>query len=108
MIVTIYTLANPKTGEIRYVGKTVQKLYNRVNLHIQSSKRSTKTKVCAWIKGLLNEGLRPNTGKFIKTYISINSVAKEIKGSRKSISNVCKKNIKAYNSIWKFKNDLKI
>lgn len=42
--------------EIRYVGKTQQKLSRRYNLHIHSR---ANNKVATWIKSLKNQNLRP-------------------------------------------------
>jgi len=45
----IYTLENPNTGEIRYVGKTVRPLNYRLSHHISSDNQCHKTN---WIKSL--------------------------------------------------------
>jgi group I intron endonuclease len=53
----IYTLKDPLTNEIRYVGKTVN-IKRRLYLHIAEAKTS-KTYKAKWINKLLNSGTRP-------------------------------------------------
>jgi len=55
---TIYTLSHPKTGEVRYVGKTIQSLSTRLFAHIGDSKR-LDTYCARWIRFLLAQGLKP-------------------------------------------------
>lgn len=56
----IYTLKDPLTLEVRYVGKTVKSLRHRLSLHINSSLRAVKkTYKEAWITGLYSKGLKP-------------------------------------------------
>ncbi len=55
---TIYTLSHPITGEIRYVGKTAQPLYRRLNSHRQNRKR-TETHTAHWVRSLYELDLRP-------------------------------------------------
>jgi group I intron endonuclease len=58
--VTIYTLEDPTTGEIRYVGKTKLKLSKRLQGHLGLAKRQGKKHyVSCWIKNLLNAGVSP-------------------------------------------------
>lgn len=53
----IYFLIDPRTWEIRYVGKTTKKLtYRLMNGHMQDSSRTYKTN---WIKSLKKGGLLP-------------------------------------------------
>jgi len=54
----IYTLADPRTGEVRYVGKTIDTYY-RLARHISDAKRSTRRHKDAWLKGIVNIGLSP-------------------------------------------------
>lgn len=54
-VVHIYTLADPRTGEIRYVGKTVD-IDNRIRQHIQCGKRCHSA---SWIKNLKASGVNP-------------------------------------------------
>lgn len=56
--ISIYTLIDPITNEVRYVGKTTN-LSKRLNRHINESKKSTTSHKKAWIKGLLKNGLKP-------------------------------------------------
>lgn len=53
----IYSLVDPHTGEIRYVGKTTQKLHTRLQAHLAPSKILAKTHKNSWIKSL--SGSRP-------------------------------------------------
>lgn len=55
---TIYTLAHPITGEIRYVGKTIQKLGYRLDNHL-SEAENCNNKKCNWFKKLKRLSLRP-------------------------------------------------
>lgn len=54
----IYTLSDPRTGEVRYVGKTTD-IYYRLARHISDAKRSTRRRKDAWLKGIINVGLSP-------------------------------------------------
>lgn len=56
--VIIYSLSDPTTNQIRYVGKTVRKLLYRLKEHINFSKKG-KTHVSCWIKGLLKQNKLP-------------------------------------------------
>ena len=56
--VHIYALRDPRTGIVRYVGKTVQSLSARLASHI-SDARSVETKNARWIRKLVPQGLRP-------------------------------------------------
>lgn len=55
----IYTLSNPETDELRYVGKTAMGLEERLRHHIWPSSLKEQTYRAAWIRGLLAKGLRP-------------------------------------------------
>jgi len=58
--VKIYKLIDPNSNEVRYVGKTITPLYDRLKVHIMQSKRSQKpTYKEAWIKSLLKNDQRP-------------------------------------------------
>jgi group I intron endonuclease len=58
--VKIYTLSDPITLEIRYIGKTVQSLERRLDGHIMSSIRNReKSHKCNWIKHLYKKDLSP-------------------------------------------------
>ena len=54
----IYELSDPRTGEIRYVGKT-DNLRRRLACHIADQDKCRKT---SWIKGLKALGLNPKIG----------------------------------------------
>lgn len=56
--VFIYSLNDPRSGDIRYIGKTKRDLHNRLNKHIQYSK-SHKLHVSNWIRQLINIDLKP-------------------------------------------------
>lgn len=58
--VKIYTLSNPLTGEIKYVGKTEGNLNDRLSCHIRHSKLKYKSHKNNWIKSLLQLNLKPN------------------------------------------------
>ena len=62
--VIIYTLKDPITNDIRYIGKTTQTLNRRLQIHVYKSRKSTTSHKKAWIKGLLNKGLKPIIEKF--------------------------------------------
>lgn len=51
----IYSLDCPITGEIKYIGKTIN-IKQRYSQHLRSNE---KTKKYAWIKSLENKGLKP-------------------------------------------------
>lgn len=51
----IYTLADPRTGEIRYVGKTFD-MAKRLKEHIKNSRG---TRCASWVKSLANDGVVP-------------------------------------------------
>lgn len=53
---TIYTLSDPKTGEVRYVGKTVNSLARRLSNHLRDTRLNHRY---CWIKSVLNRGLKP-------------------------------------------------
>lgn len=54
----IYTLNDPDTNEVRYVGYTKNQLNSRFNQHIHDIKRSKSHKAC-WIKKLIRNGKKP-------------------------------------------------
>lgn len=56
-ITYIYTLTDPLTNEIRYVGKTTQDPQKRYKQHLNKSKKR-KTYVNIWVNDLLNDGLK--------------------------------------------------
>lgn len=54
----IYTLEDPDTNEIRYVGKTIKSLSNRLTHHIYSCKRENNHRT-NWIKSIFKKGKKP-------------------------------------------------
>jgi group I intron endonuclease len=52
----IYTLADPISGEIRYIGKTIRSLEYRLKQHLYDK---SNTKRINWIKSLKKKGLLP-------------------------------------------------
>lgn len=59
MIIKFYTLNDPITNEIRYVGRTKKELSIRLNEHVSSSNSNHNTYKKNWIKLLKTNGLRP-------------------------------------------------
>ena len=57
--VKIYTLADPNTGLVRYVGKTQRPIKDRKSEHVYFAKRSNKTRTHKWVRSLLKKGQRP-------------------------------------------------
>ncbi len=56
-MVKIYYLLDPETNQVRYIGKTISTLRDRLYSHISNTK--IKTHKSDWIKSLKNRGLRP-------------------------------------------------
>ncbi len=57
----IYGLAHPRTGIIRYVGKSVIDLRARLSNHVYKARSGrTTTPIGVWIRHLLRNGLRPS------------------------------------------------
>lgn len=57
-VVYIYALHDPVSGELRYIGKTVDPRA-RLGQHIRGVDRGRATHVKLWVKGLLARGLQP-------------------------------------------------
>ena len=57
--VLIYTLSNPISSEIRYVGVTKRTLKKRMRQHIHDAKTGVMTHKSNWIRQLLKEHRRP-------------------------------------------------
>ena len=55
----IYTLKNPRTNEVRYVGWTSRTANRRMNQHIQDAVIRAKCHRTKWILSLLSVGIRP-------------------------------------------------
>jgi hypothetical protein len=56
--VYIYTLSDPDTGEVRYLGKTFNPKSRMAN-HLCSAKKNPRSHVRCWIKSVLNRGDMP-------------------------------------------------
>ena len=56
---SIYSLSDPKTGEIRYIGKTYNHLRKRLYAHINECKGDNKSHKISWIKSLLSNNEIP-------------------------------------------------
>lgn len=56
---SIYGLVDPRTNELRYVGKTIQPLNDRLRIHLYDARRGLKRYVCNWIRQVLRDGLEP-------------------------------------------------
>jgi hypothetical protein len=57
MRTTIYALR--EKGFVRYVGKTVQSLDNRLSQHLMDARKGVRTHKCYWLRSMLNRGLAP-------------------------------------------------
>lgn len=55
----IYTLSDPRTMMVRYVGVTVQGILTRLKDHLKKSVRERNTYCARWINSLVKEGLSP-------------------------------------------------
>lgn len=56
-MVSIYTLADPRTNEVKYVGKTIYSLKDRLYGHLRIRKITSRRQ--NWIISLKNKGLSP-------------------------------------------------
>mgnify|MGYP001602139927 CR=1 FL=1 len=56
----VYCLADPRTQEIRYIGKTVAGLSTRLSQHCYAARDNKwDSRVNRWIRSLMREGLKP-------------------------------------------------
>lgn len=55
----IYGLSDPRTSELRYVGRTKRKLNVRLQQHLQPAYLKPNTHKNAWVKSLLSDGIKP-------------------------------------------------
>jgi len=53
----VYGLFDPRTGYLRYIGKTVQPLNERINQHL--ARITSKTHKNMWLRQLKEQGLKP-------------------------------------------------
>ena len=58
--VNIYGLIDPRTSQLRYVGKTNKSIATRLNGHLYDRKVGKTTRVGNWIKNLLSDDLKPD------------------------------------------------
>jgi hypothetical protein len=58
-VTLIYGLFDPRTNELRYVGKTDQTLKDRLKAHIGRRNLTSKRHSSRWISGIINSGARP-------------------------------------------------
>jgi len=57
--IIIYTLSDPITKEVRYIGKTKCSIIKRLNHHINKSKNNPTTHRDRWVKSLLTKNMFP-------------------------------------------------
>lgn len=55
----LYTLADPRTGEVRYVGWTSQRPRGRFSRHLYDARRGDNSHRCRWIRTLVADGCKP-------------------------------------------------
>jgi len=55
----IYALTDPKTEEVRYIGKTLRDLPERYTEHIGAAEQGARGYKYDWIRNLLSKGLEP-------------------------------------------------
>lgn len=55
----LYALVDPRTEEIRYIGKTIQSAEKRFRDHISDARQNFNTHKCNWIRSLLDQDLLP-------------------------------------------------
>lgn len=56
---TIYSLTDPRTNQVRYIGKTITPLGNRLKKHLSGCYLESSTHKNNWIKSLLAKELKP-------------------------------------------------
>lgn len=61
-LTVIYALADPRTDEIRYVGKTSASLTERLRHHLKEAREGVVGHKCNWLRQLMSEGLMPEVG----------------------------------------------
>jgi hypothetical protein len=55
----IYALTDPRTNLIRYVGKTIKPVRERLAVHLYYARKGAHTGCARWLKGLQDNGLLP-------------------------------------------------
>lgn len=58
-VTRIYVLRDPRTGEVRYVGKTALSLAGRMSAHRRDARGGRQTHSAKWIRALLRAGIEP-------------------------------------------------
>jgi len=58
-IARLYTLADPRTNEVRYVGWTSCRPGTRLSLHLTAARSGRRNHRCSWIRSLLSHGHKP-------------------------------------------------
>lgn len=56
---TVYSLNDPRTQEVRYVGVTLRTLHTRYAAHLSAARCGLKTHCAHWIRSLISQGLTP-------------------------------------------------
>lgn len=56
---TIYGLVDPRTDQLRYVGKTILPLSQRLKGHLYQATKVRRRHTCVWIRSLVRAGLQP-------------------------------------------------
>jgi hypothetical protein len=60
-MIKIYALIDPRDNKVKYVGQTVQPLYNRLACHVDKARREKEnTPKARWIREVLSSGHRPS------------------------------------------------
>ncbi len=59
-MISIYGLSDPRTDELRYVGKTQSSLEERKKEHLQVASKPKHQHRVTWIRSLLAEGVKPD------------------------------------------------
>lgn len=55
----IYALVDPRTDQVRYIGKTHCELRDRMHLHMSAARKGKPTKCARWIQELQQAGIAP-------------------------------------------------
>ena len=62
---SIYSLTDPITGDIRYVGRTTQNIHRRLRQHLAAARQAKLHRhVLSWLQCLMSEGLEPSIAVF--------------------------------------------
>lgn len=68
-LIYIYSLSDPETNEVRYIGRTIESPHRRYLKHISQSKNNTKKDYChCWIKSLIKKNLKPHLNIIEETF----------------------------------------